>query len=264
MATQKPISTISYNTEAFLREKLDSWVESHIIQAYQYICHVGEDGDKNHIHVRVEPNKKLDPMDLSDLLKEYVKGNDKPLGVRPWRQSKEEDWYLYAVHDPDYLKLKYGGGDRGEKLPYQWQDIKVSDGYDLEIAYIRARAIIQHSSVNMAQRLQGGDNPLNLILEGENPYLVNAMARAMAGYDYQRISDELRQTRFKLHSLIQDIRKHGFDVFENDIGLLYLRQRFADGFIVDESTGEVLDESVYDGLASADDVEFSEDPHRHE
>ena len=46
MATQKPISTISYNTEAFLKEKLESWLAEHLIQAYQYICHKGEDGDK--------------------------------------------------------------------------------------------------------------------------------------------------------------------------------------------------------------------------
>ena len=43
MATQKPISTISYNSESFLKEKLDIWLSAHIIQAYQYIFHKGED-----------------------------------------------------------------------------------------------------------------------------------------------------------------------------------------------------------------------------
>ena len=104
MATQKPISTISYNTEPFLKEKLDTWYQAHIIQAYQYICHKGEDGDKDHIHVRIEPNKKLDPMDLIEQLREYQIGKDKPLGCRPFRPSKEEDWILYAVHDEEYLK----------------------------------------------------------------------------------------------------------------------------------------------------------------
>ena len=91
MATQKPISTISYNSEAFLKEKLDSWVNAHIIQCYQYICHKGEDGDKDHIHLRIEPNKKLDPMSLTEELKEYQIGKEKPLGVRPWRPSSEAD-----------------------------------------------------------------------------------------------------------------------------------------------------------------------------
>jgi len=108
MATQKPISTISYNTEAFLIEKLEELRKAHTIQAFQYIKHKGEDGDKDHIHLRIEPNRALDPMDLTDLLREYQFGKDKPLGVRTWRPSKEEDWFLYAVHDSAYMKLKYG------------------------------------------------------------------------------------------------------------------------------------------------------------
>lgn len=79
MATQRPISTISYNTEAFLKEKLDTWFEAHIIQAYQYIKHKGEDGDKDHIHLRIEPNRRLDPMELVDALKEHIPGEKKPV-----------------------------------------------------------------------------------------------------------------------------------------------------------------------------------------
>lgn len=116
MATQRPISTISYNSESFLIEKLQRLFDAHVIQAWQYICHKGEDCDKDHIHLRIEPNKRIDPMELTEMFKEYEKGKDKPLGVRPWRQSKEEDWFLYAVHDSDYLSLKYGGGERGEKF----------------------------------------------------------------------------------------------------------------------------------------------------
>ena len=150
MATQKPISTISYNTEAFLREKLDTWVKAHIIQSYQYICHKGEDGDKDHIHLRVEPNKKLDPMELSEQLQEYQMGKDKPLGCRPWRPSNEEDWFLYSVHNETYLKLKYAGGDQREKLPYDWKDIKAPDNYDVEVAFIRALSKLKHTSSSMA------------------------------------------------------------------------------------------------------------------
>ena len=95
MATQKPISSISYNTEAFLKEKLETWLSAHIIQSYQYICHKGEDGDKDHIHLRIEPNKKVDSMVFMEELREYVKGEDKPLGVRPFRPSKEEDWFFF-------------------------------------------------------------------------------------------------------------------------------------------------------------------------
>ena len=138
--TKSPISTISYNTEEFLKEKLEQWYECHLIQAYMYIKHKGEEGDKDHIHLRIIPNKRLDPMDLSLELREYVPDCDKPLGVRPWQNSKEEDWFLYAVHDHDYLKIKYGlKEDSKEKLPYNWEDIVVSDMFDCEIAFIRAR-----------------------------------------------------------------------------------------------------------------------------
>lgn len=224
MATQKPISTISYNTESFLKEKLDTWVNAHIIQAYQYICHKGEDGDKDHIHVRIEPNKKLDPMDLLDQLKEYQVGNDKPLCCRPFRPSKEEDWILYATHDEQYLKSKYGGGEKGEKLPYKWQDIKCPEYYDMEIAYIRAKAYMEHTSVNMATRLQNGDNPLNLILQGENVYTVNALMRALSTTDYQRISSALNEANTRLAMLEKAIDDYGLVILCDEDGRLYLEK----------------------------------------
>lgn len=214
MATQKPISTISYNTEAFLREKLQGWLSAHIIQAYQYICHKGEDGDKDHIHVRIEPNKKLDPMDLLEELQEYPIGCVKPLGCRPFRPSKEEDWILYVVHDPDYLRIKYRGGDKGEKIPYKWQDIKVPEMYDMEIAFIRAKAAVQHTTVNMATRIQDGIDPMKLILEGENPYVVNAVLKALSDNDYTRLTREFEDLRKKYYALINAIYSAGYEPIE--------------------------------------------------
>lgn len=203
MATQKPISTISYNTEAFLKEKLDDLVNAHIIQSYMYIKHLGEDGDKDHIHLRIEPNKRIDQMDLTEKFKEYIQGQDKPLGVRPWRPSKEEDWILYAVHDSKYLSLKYGGGEKGEKLPYTWQDIKVSDGFDMEIAFIRAKSSLEHSTVNLATRIQSGEKPLNMVLQGENPYIVNSILNLVKGNDYLRLQDEYSKL-FEAYSNLED------------------------------------------------------------
>lgn len=212
MATQKPISTVSYNTEPFLKEQLEKWVKAHIIQSFQYICHKGEDGDKDHIHLRLEPNKKLDPMDLTEQLREFEKGKDKPLGVRPWRPSKEEDWYLYVVHDPIYLKLKYGGGEKGEKIPYKWQDIKASEFYDVEVAFIRAKAYLEHTSVNMASKLKKGEEPIDLIMQGENPYMVGAITRLLASNDYTRVCDELQRTLSRLDDLVKAIHDHGLEI----------------------------------------------------
>lgn len=215
--TSKPISTISYNTESFLREKLETWYKSHLIQAYQYICHKGEDGDKDHIHVRIEPNKKLDPMILTDELKEYEKGKDKPLGVRPWRPSKEEDWFLYAVHDSEYLKLKYGGSEKGEKIPYQWEDVKTSDFYDLEVAFIRAKQSLEHTVSNLAKRISEGEKPLNLMYQGENVHNINAVVRALSSNDYQRLAHKHHILKSKYELLIDELLKNGIYVsWEND------------------------------------------------
>lgn len=222
MATQKPISTISYNTEAFLKEKLDGWVKAHIIQAYMYICHKGEDGDKDHIHLRLEPNKKLDVMDLTDALKEFEKGKNKPLGIRPWRPSKEEDWILYAVHNKEYLDLKYGGGEKGEKLPYEWTDIKCSDNFDVEVAFIRALSYLKHTTVNIATRLQQGEHPVNLVMQGENVYTVNAILRAMQNNDYQRLADEFSKTRSYLDEVLQAIEDYGLALEVDENGKKFL------------------------------------------
>lgn len=225
MATQKPISTISYNSESFLIEKLQILYDAHIIQAWQYIVHKGEDGDKDHIHLRIEPNKRIDAMDLTEKFKEFEKGKDKPLGVRPWRNSKEEDWYLYAVHDSDYLSLKYGGGDRGEKLPYDWKDIKTSPDYDLETAWIRAKAAQKHSTVNIATSIQNGQKPVDLLMQGENPYTLLNVMRLLSGDDYSRLASDYKELYIqyqylmdKFESLVDALNRDGLIFSFDDNG----------------------------------------------
>ena len=217
MATQKPISTISYNSETFLREKLEAWYKAHIIQAYQYILHKGEDGDKDHIHLRIEPNKKLDPMDLLEQLKEYPHGATKPLCCRPFRPSKEEDWFLYAVHDEAYLRAKYRS-EKNEKLPYSWKDIKASDSYDVETAFIRAKAALEHTSSNIANRLHAGESPLGMILEGENPFMINSLLHALTITDYERLHKEYER-------LCIAVSDYGLDIIYEADGSIHLERR---------------------------------------
>lgn len=209
MATQKPISTVSYNTEAFLKEKLETWLNGHIIQAYQYIYHKGEDGDKDHIHLRIEPNKKLDPMELTEALREWTTDNKKPLGIRPWRPSKEEDWILYAVHDEEYLRLKYGGFEKGEKLPYDWRDIQVPEYYDLETAYIRAKASLKHSQASIVKRIKQGEKPVSLIEQGENAFTVNALLRAVQNNTFSQVCRERDEYFATIEKMTEALEKRG-------------------------------------------------------
>lgn len=222
MATQRPISTISYNSESFLIEKLQRLFDAHIIQAWQYIFHKGEDGDKDHIHLRIEPNKRIDPMELTEMFKEFEKGKDKPLGVRPWRPSKEEDWFLYAVHDSDYLSLKYGGGERGEKILYDWTDINTSPDYDLETAWIRAKAAQKHSPVNIATQLRGGQSPVDLLFQGENAYTVMNILRLISGTDYSRLAADYKKLYDDYQSLIDALNREGLIVSRDDNGRLII------------------------------------------
>ena len=77
----------------FLEMKLNDLIDSHTIQSYMYIKHKGEDGDKDHIHLRIIPNKVIDPMTISEILKEYdPKNPEKPIKPYVWADSKEEDW----------------------------------------------------------------------------------------------------------------------------------------------------------------------------
>ncbi len=186
MATSKPISTISYNSEEFLKQRLDEWYKQHLIQCYQYIKHKGEDGDKNHIHLRIEPNKTLDPMDLTQMLREPDPKHDKPLGCRPWRPAKEEDWFLYAIHDKQYLKLKACDSKDG-KMIYKVSDIVVSEGYDVEVAVLRARQNLENHTACMIKELQQGKRASDLIEEGKDVFRVQAILRSLQTTEYENL-----------------------------------------------------------------------------
>lgn len=222
MATQRPISTISYNTEPFLRERLEELLKGHIIQAYQYIWHKGEDGDKDHIHVRIEPNRRVDQMDIAEHFSEYDSSHPhKPLGVRPFRNSSEEDWILYAVHDPDYMALKYSS-DQREKIPYSWEDIKCNESYDVEVAFMRAKASLRHMAPSIVRSLRTGTTAADLVSQGENPFMISAVARLLQSTEYEYMSRRASELERKLMLLEQAIERANMVVSEDENGALHL------------------------------------------
>ena len=107
--TTKTISTISYNTDDFLIDKLNQLIKLKKIAYYIFIHHFAEkDETKNHIHLLIEPYGKIDLPDLVDEFNEV--DVDKPgffLGVMPFRITQDfGDWYFYVLHDSDYLISK--------------------------------------------------------------------------------------------------------------------------------------------------------------
>lgn len=128
MKTSKPISTISYNSPNFLRNKIEEWKKKGLIEFGMWIKHFpDEDNKKVHYHVYLKPAKLIQTMDLEEDSCEIPKLYDdkglpmpvnenagsalmlsdiKPLKMIGFRNSKEDDWILYGIHDPTYLAEK--------------------------------------------------------------------------------------------------------------------------------------------------------------
>lgn len=126
MKTSKPFSTISYNSESFLTSTLDRLISTRKIDFYAFIEHYPEEDEtKAHKHLFIVPNGKVDTDQVRNELLEIDISNplNKPLGCMPMKSSKFADWYLYSLHDTNYLACK------GQSRVYHYlkTDFKVSD-----------------------------------------------------------------------------------------------------------------------------------------
>lgn len=131
MRTTKPISTIAFNTPAYLKQKLRELQRAGFISFWAFIQHKPEDdegGKKYHCHVYIEPSKMLQTDNLKEELKEFdPKMPDKPLGCISFSSSKFDPWYMYALHDRRFLASK----SQSRRYTYSAQDIVSSDADDL-------------------------------------------------------------------------------------------------------------------------------------
>lgn len=140
MRTSKPFSTISYNTDDFLIDKLNSLVATYKVEFWCYVKHFGELDDsgnreKDHKHVFIIPNGKIDTMELNQIMLETDTNNlKKPLRCMDFHPSKEDDWILYSSHDPDYLRTKF----LIREFSYQLKDFVSSDDDEMRLKWDRA------------------------------------------------------------------------------------------------------------------------------
>lgn len=126
--TKKSIATISFNTEEFLKSRLNDLVKNESIVYYFYIMHKAEeDTKKAHFHVFIEPNGNIDVCKLRDFFNEPVLNNG-DLGCLPFVNSKFEHWYLYSKHDIDYLNTRC----EVKKYHYKKEDFIVSNEVQFE------------------------------------------------------------------------------------------------------------------------------------
>lgn len=170
MATSKPISSIGYNTENFLVEKLTSMIKGGIISFYAYIRHNGEmkqddeAAGKDHWHLLLIPNRCVDLVEVQkEFLEIFPNEPTKPLRFLPFRTSKTEDWVLYALHDPDYLALK----GMAKEYVYDVADFKSSDPDMMHTLWIEAKQTLKRNPVSkMRQAARNGVSFGDLVRSG--------------------------------------------------------------------------------------------------
>lgn len=126
MKTSKPLSTVSYNTHDFLISKLNDLVENKIIYFWSLIKHKAEKEEtKEHYHIIIFPCDRVDTIAFQPLFKEFdpTRPTD-PLGCLPFDISKDfGNWYLYALHDIDFLLSK----GKTKKYHYTQDQLECSD-----------------------------------------------------------------------------------------------------------------------------------------
>ena len=126
MKTSKPFSTISYNTADFLSVKLNDLVNRRKIAFWAYVEHLPEEDEKKaHKHLYIVPNGQINTDEvLLDILVEYDPAHpEKPLGCVGVKSSKFYDWYMYSIHDVDYLSSK----GQSRKYHYRREEVACSD-----------------------------------------------------------------------------------------------------------------------------------------
>lgn len=201
MRTTKPFSTISYNSKSYLNVKLQELIKKRIINFFCFIEHYKEDDEKkNHFHVFIIPNGAFNTDQLTDYLLEPLLGSDEslPLGIKPCRASKWDDWYLYCSHNEPYLIAK------GQQRKYHYTDedfISSDSDYFLELVHTIDKTKIFRQS-EFVKRVYDGETLFTMIESGFLP--ISQIAQWSKAYDLLHVAKTLRNDR-KTHTPEYDI-----------------------------------------------------------
>ncbi len=191
MKTIKPISTISYNHVAYLEDKLKSDLENGIIAYWQFIKHIGEGEDKDHIHVYIEPATRLDTIAYAKTFNELDPTNVKPLGVMAFKNSKWWDWHYYGLHDRDYLSSK----NLTRTQHYQLTDMVTSDSLDM-----RERIATEKKPQNDLTAIA------KYVLEGYTPFEI-AQLLGIKRAEYPGFTYTCKEIKQELEDYTSKVRK---------------------------------------------------------
>lgn len=196
MNTRKPISTISFNTTLFLKEKLDELISSKVISYYCFINHHPEDdeaGKKEHKHVYVIPTKQIQTVELGLEFWEYPTPDAAPLKCIEWKTSKWADWYLYGLHDTYYLASK----NQSRKYHYVSEEMVFSDE-DEFIYYVKSIDMLELSPYKaLRDAVTSGISFEEYFCRGCIP--INQIEHYQIAYNIFRSENELRRYGRKGH-----------------------------------------------------------------
>lgn len=175
MRTRKEISTISYNSKAYLDMVLTDLILHEEIEEYMYVLHKPEDDElKEHFHLFIKPNKQLDTMKLS---KRFLENNQedplKPFGVISWRRSDYDEWLLYCMHHKAYLLSK----GQSRKYHYEKTDFCFSDPMSFDYNWYHALKESDWACRNeIIKSLDQGLNVFDLLKNGSIPFSMSSQA----------------------------------------------------------------------------------------
>ena len=157
----------------------DMW-EAGKLDDFRFIPHVGEDGDKDHIHLLVFPSKRLDFTAISHDLREV--DLEKPgmtLGVMPWRRSEPDHWLMYALHDEAYLLSHSKNDEATHKVRYTLEDVYTPYPQLLQRDYKRAVSLRDTDAQRVINALRGGMTAVEIMYTYDiSPVKVQAITRA--------------------------------------------------------------------------------------
>lgn len=212
MFSQIPLATISYNTDAFLINRLNELIASNIIDMWNFINHKGEmklDIDSgelvrrdDHKHLIVYPSSRVDTHFLTEQLLEPVPG-ELPLGCNgDWRKETSTallDYYPYILHHPVYLKKKH----ITREFHYNISDVISSHP---KATY----RIIQEALEN--NNLLAEQNIINMITSSDEDFFIKAGNMIEEGYlcmkdmnGFRNMVEILDKRKARIYALSEDV-----------------------------------------------------------
>lgn len=200
--TALPISTISYNTEDFLLRTLTELFDAGKVDDFRAIRHTGEGGDKDHWHVFMFPARRLDTTKLRQDFQEVdLSTPGKALGVMPFRKSSADDWLMYALHDPAYLRSHSRSDEGTHKIQYSLEDIHTPFPDQLERDFRRAVALRWTDNQIVLDALERGMSVADIMWQEDiNPLKVTAVYHAWRDARDQALRAEYQQSRLDKNS----------------------------------------------------------------